>query len=247
MMSFITRSEWEIAKKQCKYKLKSSSLLFIAVIVAQVVSLLLSFNAMTMYMTNGTSLSLSISTISSNMVIFFTLLVIFFLTFSLTSIEWKNIDFTFVSNRLTSHISNIWLLLTLCLFGAVTSVVCGVLLRVVSYFQVGPTSIANSNFLVSFGGWLMLLVVTFLYLLFTSSISYFFGTLMQYHKLLAVVVAVGVVGMFLSEARTSGQVRVINFFITETSLFMFALKVIVSVLFLLGISLFITNRVEVRK
>ncbi|MCD8500658.1 MAG: hypothetical protein LRY71_01975 [Bacillaceae bacterium] len=65
----------------------------------------------------------------------------------------------------------------------------------------------------------MLLVVTFLYLLFTSSISYFFGTLMQYHKLLAVVVAVGVVGMFLSEARTSGQVRVINFFITETSLF----------------------------
>lgn len=246
---YLTKTnEWEIIKKQYKYKLQSYPLMFMIIVVAQSVSIFLSSTgAMSMYSSNGSNLSLQISVISSDNIIFFTLFSILIMTISFTGSETRSADFTFVTNRLTSNLANIGFIVTLCLFGAITSVLSGVLLRVIIYFRVGAESIIPNDFFVSFHGWLMLLIVTFLYFLLLSSLSYFIGVFMQFNKLIVAVVAVVVIGSLISEVRITGRLQILQLFISETSLFEFACKVILTAIVLFACVLYMSNRVEVRK
>lgn len=135
MMSLTETSLFEAVKNQYLYKLKSHLGMFLAMVGVQVMALLFSLGGVMSYGMGSQYVNLSIRFFSSEMVIGFTCIWIIVVAVWLTTKDYQNIDFTFVSNRLSSNLSNAAFLVTAALIGGVTAMLSGFLLRIIVYFK----------------------------------------------------------------------------------------------------------------
>jgi hypothetical protein len=248
MMSLTATSLFDAVKKQYLYKMKSRLGLFLSMAGVQVLALLLSLGGLSSSGMGTQYLYIYISDFSSEMVIWFTCLWMFVIAVYVTTKDYQNIDFTFVSNRLSANLSNGAFLVTAALIGGVTAMLSGYLLRIIVYFR-SSQYLLSHNFIVAPDVIFTGIAVTLLYLLLFGALGYFCGVLVQLSKAFAVILP----GLFFGAlilARRGDQMqvplKVIDFFRVESSLTLLAVKVILVIVLIYACSFVLSNRLEVR-
>lgn len=146
-MMFSTENNlFRVVKTQYIYKLKSFRRLFLAMIAAQAMALFFSLGGVGGSGTGSGAVMLSTKNFSSVLTITFTFFWAFTVGALLTTREYRNIDFAFVSNRLSSNLSNFAFLVTASLTGGITAILGGILLRVIIYFSWGRANILHNKY-----------------------------------------------------------------------------------------------------
>jgi hypothetical protein len=136
MMSLTGTNVLAVAWKQYRFKTKIHAIKFIILLAAQLLALLFSFSGVVTSGFYSETITYTIRCISGDIIIVFTLIWAFVIGYNMSN-SLKQ-DFTFVSNRLSSHLSSIAFLLASAILAGVTATLCGILLRVnsvVAYLQ----------------------------------------------------------------------------------------------------------------
>jgi hypothetical protein len=168
--SLVEFSLFDAVKKQYLYKLKSHLGLFLAMAGVQVIALLFSLGGVMSHGMGTQYLYTFVSYFSSEIVIGFTILWVLVVAVLVTTKDYQNIDFTFVSNRLSSNLSNAAFLVTAALIGGFTAMLSGFLLRIIVYFR-SSHYLLSQNFIVAPDVIFTGIAVTLLYLLLFGSLG----------------------------------------------------------------------------
>src|SRR5699024_440427 len=111
-------------------KLKANVGLFSSLIILQIFGILFSLGGIGQ---RGGSFY-TISYYTADYMIIFTMIWAFMIAIQLMSKDYRDLDFTFVTNRLASHLANVLFLVTASIIGAITSLLSGYLSKVIVYF-----------------------------------------------------------------------------------------------------------------
>jgi hypothetical protein len=241
-MSLVKSNFMSVVKKQYIYKLKGYSKFFLTIIITQIIGMVFTLsNAGGNAATSNGIYSFNIERNSTIPVFLFTLFCIMGATIVLNLKEYKDMDFTFISNQNSSNLSNMAFLITLSLFGAVTSTLSGVLTRTIKYLFIGGSKIIESGFFLTPGEVMFSIGATFLYILLFSSAVYF-GTVLTQKSNIFIIVILAIIILFPQNPMFK---NILWFYGRESSFFIFALKVLMTCgVFFLG-SLLVSNKLEV--
>ena len=248
-MSLTKVSLISIVKKQYSYKLKAYVQVFLTLVFLQLLAILFSLNGVGMMGSSSDSIEVDVHYYSADIVVFFMMLWGFITAILITTKAYRNDDFAFVTNRLSSNLSNLLFLLTASIIGGLTAMLSTNLMKVIMYFFVGQQTIDSTNVVGSPVELLIGILATAFYIFLFCALGYFIGTLAQIHKVFVVLVPALFFGtLFLGEA--SGNTKIVtNFFgfiFTESSILLFIVKIIVTSGLLFSGAFVLSNRMEVR-
>lgn len=240
----------EITKKQYFYKLKAYLNIFYSLMAAQILALLFSFSGVGGMGSNVNNVSFFLHKYSTDIIIIFSIIWIFMISMTYTMNSYRNNDFTFISNRMSSNLSNICFLSTVGIITGLSTSLFSFLLRVIIFLQHGSGSLINENFFINPLDIIVSFLAATFYMLIFIALGYFFGIIFKMNRLFVILVpAIFIASVYFENARGI-QIKVlsrfVNIFSHESSLLIFILKAIIFsvVLFILGI--WISNRTEVR-
>lgn len=250
-MSLTKASLPDVIKVQFKYKLRACVGLFGGLAGAQIMATLLSLGASGGMGTNVGTIFFSVKLVSNDIIVWLTLLWAFVVSIVLTTRGYRDIDAAFVSNRLSSNLANGIFLLVCSLVGGLSSVLSGVVLRLIFFFSTGDAGIVNQNFFPAPAELMIGTAVTVLYLLLFAAAGYLCGMLAQFSKVFVVILPSSFFGLLILSGRNA-EVRerlmpIINFVTQESSLILLTLKIILIAAVLFGSAFLLSNRMEVRK
>ncbi|OEF96614.1 hypothetical protein BHF68_08200 [Desulfuribacillus alkaliarsenatis] len=251
-MSLIAANAQELTKKQYLYKLKAYMGLLFSMILVQLVGLLFSFGGVGDMRTHSDGIVMGVKTYSGDIIIIFTFIWAFVIAILFTTTTYRDIDFTLVSNRLTSNLSNIGYLLTISLAGGIGAMLLTFVLKIIVFFMRGAENLTIQNFfLTPYELVIGILAVTF-YMILVMSIGYFFGMIAQINRIFVVLIPTFIFGGMLYEARLKSPdnsivVSVVQFFVQESSFAVFVLKVLMTAAVFFACATLLSDRLEVRK
>lgn len=242
----------DIVIKQFIYKLKSNLSIFYGLIAIQLFGLLASTGGTTTSGMSDGNININIHIYSADIVISFTMIWLLISSLRL-AISSKETDFTFVSNRFCSNISNIGFLFAISGISGITASLYAAVIRVVVYFWNGKVNIAADNFFIN--PWYLLLGIgaSILYMIIFCSVGYFYGVLIRLSRLFAFFVPVCIVGELIimrvfnltdHEFYING---IIAYYSNESSFIVFFMKVVATTVVFLASAVLISNRLEVRR
>lgn len=236
----------DIVKKQYVYKLKAYIGVFSSLVIIQVIGALFSLGGTGSMGMGSENISLRASYYTGDVIIAFTLLWGFISSILLTTKAYRYDDFSFVSNRLTSHLSNIVFLITASVIGGVTAMLASVVLKGIVLNIYGNHVIGTLS---GFNELLLGMVAITFYLLLLTALGYFIGVLTQLSKVFIIIVPTLFLAALLLRFQTFDQpmiVKLINYYAGETSLFFFIVKVTLTAIVLLCSTVVMSGRMEVR-
>ncbi|NMH74637.1 hypothetical protein HF078_16255 [Bacillus sp. RO2] len=251
MMSLNKVTLEQVVRNQFIYKIGAYSGVFISLIVLQLIAIVFSLNGVGNSSWGSELISYNLHYYSGNIVFVFTMLWVFIVSIIITSKTYRDEDFSFVSNRMSSDLSNILFIVLVSLIGTFTALLSTFLLKVIllflprfDLFYYSPISMSMDSFLF-FG-----LVTAFCYIFLCGAAGYFIGTLVRLSSLFKILVPVVIVGyLFIGDmfSEVSGLATVVEFFYFESSLVTFVLKAFFTVVLLFTSAVAIFNRMEVRQ
>ncbi|OCA85734.1 hypothetical protein A8F94_12735 [Bacillus sp. FJAT-27225] len=236
----------EAIKKQFFHKLKANIDAFSAMVGIQILGLLFSIGGVGSSGMSGDGLSVTVKYYSADVVIGFTLMWAFVTAITVNTRANREQDFTFITNRLSSSISNILFLAVAGLLASITANLTSNLLNVLVYlfFEKEVYTAANGaeGLITSIGG-------TFLYLILISSVGYFISSLGQISKLFLFLIPFIVIGFtYLNTLiNFTGTIELVQFYVQEKSLSLFTLKALITAGLFYSAGVVLFNRMEVRK
>ncbi|MFT4413967.1 hypothetical protein ACLM5H_08915 [Fredinandcohnia humi] len=236
-----------ITKKQITFKLKANLFSLLSLLLLQGLAFLFSLNGVGQMGTGGNAISLTVKSFSGNLILFFSIFWAFCAAIIFTTKPYRYIDFSFVSNRVSSHLSTIATLAVYSLFASVTAMFAGVLLRVYMYFKFGSENIIADHFLLSIPELCLGIYIGFLYILLFAMFGYIIGMFVQLNKLFAFVIPALLIGWAYIEGKNVNTFSAISFFLDETSILIFTIKILTIVAALGTLVISATNRMEVRR
>lgn len=245
-MSLSRISLQEVVKKQYSYKLRAYIQVFMSLVFIQVLGILFSFNGTGMMGTSSYSFDISVHFYSADIVVVFTMLWGFISSILITTQAYRNDDFAFISNRLSSNLSNMLFLLTISIVGGLTAMLSSHVIRILM-FVLGQTEYVFTPTGVS--EWIIGFIATTLYVLLCSAIGYFLGTLAQIQKVFVILLPVVFIGILILGAATSNGTiiqYVFEFIFEEASFALFIVKIGCLAALLFSGSALLSNRMEVR-
>lgn len=247
-MSLIQNSMMNASRSQYLYKIKTRVGMFLAMAAVQVMALLFSLGGVGSIGRGSENLTLTIRYFSGEMVIWFTFLWMVVTAVLVATREYRDLDFTFVSSRLTGNLSNLGFLVTAAVLGGLTAMSGGVLLRLIVYFTESGATLIARDFFVSPRIFLIGTAVTTLYLLILGAAGYLGGVLVQLSKAFIVVLPGVFLGTLILARGTRMEIliKALDFFREESSLPLLAVKVILTAGALYGGAILLSNRLEVR-
>lgn len=241
----------DIVKKQYVYKLRAYTQVFISLIFIQLLAILFSFNGVGSMGSSGDILSIEVHYYSADFVVAFTMLWGFISSILITTKTHRNIDFPFVTNRLSSNLSNMLFLLTASLAGGITAVLSIFPIKLIMHYLMGSVLVKSTSITAAPLEFLLGIFTTTLYVFLFSAIGYFVGTLVQINKVFAGLLPGLLLGSLYFDGAVRGKDGVVAYFFqlifNEPSLPLFMVKVIIIAgLFLIG-SFALSNRMEVKQ
>lgn len=243
-MSLVKNNFMSVVKKQYFYKIQGFSKFFLIIIATQIIGMLFALtNAGGTIGSSNEIYSFNIDKNSTLQVFIFTIACVTFASANFNLKEYKDMDFTFVSNRISSNVSNIGFLITLSIFGAVTSALSGVLVRTIKYLLISSSKIIESGFFIIPGEIMCSIGANFLYILLFSSVTYFCSVLIQKSNIFFVIILAVVV--LLTQIPVFGNI--IEFYTKEHSFIIFMIKTIITAVIFFTISVLVSNDLEVRR
>jgi len=250
-MSFVQVSLADVVKNQYAYKLRSFKGFISTLILTQIVAILFALNGT--YNSWGSyddlMITIEVKGYSAETVIAFTLVWAIITGLSITTKVNRYNDFAFVTNRLSNNLSNMLFLLTVCSFAGATAMLSSFLIRTIIYI-LNKTGIFSINFIefpaINLGDFLVGLLACILYMVLFGTAGYIIGMIVQCHPIFIVVLPVSVVGLLFFENYIDLK-PILQFYISETSILLFFIKVVVTVCVCFGIAIALSNRLEVRQ
>lgn len=237
----------ETVKKQYAFKMKAYIDAFSSLVGIQFIAFLFSLGGGSSSMSTSDGYHFELKFYSADLVIIFTLIWIFVTAITITTKPYRYQDFTFVTNRMSSSLSNILFLLSASLLGAFTAVLSRFLIQAVAYFLLKEdlyvASIMTNEMMIG-------ITVSLLYIFWISSIGYFVGALVQVHKGFALLIPVIVIGSLFYDGfmqRDAMMLTLFQFYFLESSIVLFAIKTLITTAVLFFASIAILNRMEVRR
>jgi hypothetical protein len=240
----------DVVKKQYFYKLKAYIQVFLTLVILQVLAILFSFNGFGMSGTSSNSIEIEVHYYSADIVVAFTMLWGFITAILITTKAYRNDDFVFVTNRMSSNLSNMLFLLTASIIGGITAMLSTYLMKVIMYFFVGDILVKSTNAIAATNELLVGAIATIFYVFLFCALGYFIGTLVQISKIFVILLPALLFGsLFLDAARGSAGIvqNVFEFIFTESSILLFIVKIIIAVGFLFSGAVILSNRMEVRQ
>ncbi|QCJ40950.1 hypothetical protein FAY30_02950 [Bacillus sp. S3] len=248
-MSLTRVSLTDIVKKQFVYKMKAYSQVFMSLMFLQLLAVFFSLNGVGGMGAGSGSVEIQVKYFSPDYVAAFTMLWGFITAILITTKAYRYDDFVFVTNRISSNLSNAVFLLTASVIGGITAMLSSYLLKVIVYYFISDVSINSSAVLAAPMELLLGIFSTLLYVFLFCALGYLVGTLVQISKAFTVLLpAVFFGGLIFDGLRgKSGAVAyVFEFFFTESSLTLFFVKIIVAAGLLFSGTFVLSNRLEVR-
>lgn len=247
MMSLTTISLAEVVKRQYFFKMKANLDSLSSLVWIQLLAMFFSFNPTASMGFGSSDVSIDVRYFTSDMVMVFTLIWSFVTAITITTKPYRYHDFTFITNRVSSSLSNILFLVTANLFGALTAMLSHNLLKMVWIL-----SDEQHFYSLQAGFWehVLGILAAFLFLMLFSAAGYFIGTLVQVSKIFIVIVSAVVIGNLFFGALFGvipPIVGVYQFYFKETSILFFLIKTLLSSAVLFTASISILNQLEVRK
>ena len=235
-------------KNQYIYKLKAYSGYFCTLILMQVIAELL------MLLIGGQSGAggsfFVIRTLSPSNVVLFSELWALIVALLLTPGLSRSAAFLLPCNRISDSLSDLGFILTGCLFGCVTAGMIDIAFRVAVY-TLNSGMIVERGFYPSLSGTATLIVSTFFYLLFFSSIGYFSGMLIKFSKAFYFIIpAMFFLAIYLETKSAKSQTlfRICwSSIFHESSLAVFAARITMLSALMLAICAIVSYRMEVRE
>ena len=247
MMSLTTTSLAETVKKQYFYKLKANIDSFSSLVGIQILAILFSLGGISSSGMGGSFVNVNVKYYSSDMVLIFTLIWSFITAVTITTRPYRNHDFSFVTNRLSSSLSNILFLVTASVLGSITALLSANLLQVISYIfldeQIYNIGNGTQHMILGF-------TVSFLYLMLIGACGYLIGALIQVSKLFIPLFPILFIGLLFLEGVVSNGFIVSNvytFYAMESALILFIIKTVFTAVTLFIAAISILNRLEVRR
>ncbi|MBM4762783.1 hypothetical protein GNT69_10865 [Bacillus sp. B15-48] len=247
-MSLTTTSLTDTVKKQYFHKLKANIDSFSSLVGIQILAILFSFAGVGSSGIGGMEYSVNVKYYSSDIVFIFTIIWSFVTAITITTKPYRNHDFSFVSNRLSSSLSNMLFLVTTSILGGFTVMLSSNTIQLLSHlffdeqlYYLSTTQL--HHFILGF-------IVSFLYLFLVSSIGYFIGTMIQVNKLFVVLFPILFIGLLFFEGNAFRQPilsNVFQFFVMESTLFFFVIKTLITTAVLFFAAISVLNRLEVRR
>lgn len=249
-MMYLTKiSLWDIVKKQFRFKLKSYRGVFTSLMILQIIGLLFSLGGEGGGGGGSETISYDVNYYSGNFLLAFVMIWAFISAIIVTTQAYRYDDYSFVANRLSSHISNILFLLYASVIGGITFVLASQSLKLAFLFQKDRELIESQPMTIQqlaegFAG-------TILYLFLFTALGYLVGILVQRSKIFIVILPALLFGsLFLNVFLASESTYVIDIgqiFVREASFLLFFVKVLLTSALAYGIAAWISNSLEVRK
>lgn len=238
-----------IVKKQYCYKLKAYAQVFFSMVFVQMIALSFSFAGSGSMGGGGDGMDLAVSYYTVDTVQFFTMFWSMITAFLLTTKAYRYEDFTFVANRLSSNLANLFFLLTCSLIGALTSVLSESLMKVIMIYGYGKMLLETGGAVHGFSKFILGFTGSSGYIFLFCAFGYFLGTIVQLHKTFAVIIPAVLFGSLMlatSSGHEESILNMIKIIFAEPSLPLFLFKVIMLAGVLFGGSFALSNRSEVR-
>ncbi|WP_136833344.1 hypothetical protein [Robertmurraya kyonggiensis] len=241
-MSLSTANLMETVKKQYSFKLKANIDAISSLVGIQLVAILFSLGGIGGSLSSSEGLQINFNYYSADVVLVFTMFWALVTAITITTKPYRNHDFTFVTNRLSSSLSNILFLLTGSLLGAVTANLSRYLLQLIA-FLFRDQQVYSGPF--DFPVFILGIVMSALYIFCVCSIGYLIGALVQVNKSFVLLVPVLIIGsIFLGE---SILVQLFQFYVMEPNFVFFLIKILITTALFFLASISILNRMEVRR
>lgn len=252
MMSLVECNLLGVTKQQYSFKFKAYSQLFFYLIIVQIIGILLSLVASSsLRFSSSASSSVKINVYYSTIVTILTFTMLFSIAFIIQTEKYKKLETAVVGNRYSSSFSDIAYIFTLCIFAGITTSLSGVFLRVVFYFTRSSQIIVGQGFFISPKILCTGMLSLVLYAVLISSLGYIIGALEQINKVFSIIIPTLVIGsMFLiqsNHAYSSTVSGIRNFYASESSMFMFIIKIVVTSAILFTVAVKIVSNLEVRR
>jgi hypothetical protein len=245
-MSLAKPNILQVVKKQYSFKLKSYNQVFFTLVIIQLLAILFSFGGIGGSSTSSDRINLNVHYYSADHVVVLTMLWGFITAIIITTKAYRNIDITFVTNRLSSNLSNVLFLLTASFIGSITAMLSPSLLKVIMYYTVGHHYVDYSR------EWIVFPIGVFstsLYIFLACALGYFSGILIQIHKVFVLLLPALFFGMLFGEA--SGELKILTavyeFLFSESSFLLFILKASLTAGLLFTFSFVFSTRMEVKQ
>ncbi|GAA0451056.1 hypothetical protein [Alkalibacillus silvisoli] len=244
-MSLTEVKPYDVVKKQSRLKINGFVRVFTSLVIAHLVAMVLSYNGTGSMggSANGGMFNYRFNLISGDMIFIFTLIWAAVIPYGLVKDEQRDIDFTFVSNRLTNHLSNFVFLALMSLFGAIMTLGTSLLFKTLVYLLNSNVSVHTSY---AFFDIFIAIAVMFMYILLLASLGYAVSLMMNTHVIMKVVVPVTIFGLAFLDPVHGTFSSMFQFYVFESSLILLSIKVIFTVIALFGVILLVSNRWEVR-
>lgn len=251
-MSLSKVSLGSIVKKLYQFKLKSHIGFFSSLIVLQVLAILFSLGGVGQGTRSGSYLSINVHYYSADYVIIFTMIWAFMISSQIISKENRENDYTFVTNRLASHLSNAAFLLTVSVISGILAILSGFLLKVISHFVLNYSLVIGNGLTADLQTFFKGMLATILFIILLSALGYLIGILIHLSKMFIVLLPVLLLGLiFISfRAEQAGQFNslafLFNFYFQETEFLLLFIKIVITSGLLFLSTMLLSQRLEVR-
>jgi hypothetical protein len=249
-MMYLTKvSLWDVVKKQFRFKLKSYRGVFTSLMMLQIIGILFSLGGEGGGGGGSETFSYDSNYYSGNLILAFMMIWAFISAIVITTQAYRFDDYSFVANRLSSHLSNILFLAWASIIGGVTFLLASQSLKLALLFQKDREFIESQPMTVLQTG--EGLGATILYLLLFTAIGYLVGMLVQRNRIFMIVLPALLFGSIfmnvLLESQSTLVIDIGQIFVGETSFLLFLVKVLLASSLLYGAAAWISNSLEVRK
>lgn len=181
---------------QFRFKLQNSASNLLGLAVVQCLAMPLTLGS---GVTNfGTSYFSNINekVLNGSIIEIFTLIWIGVIGFSLTTARSRSMAFTFVSSRLSAGISDGMLLISFGFLAAVSTPLCGLMLRLITYYT-NTTLIVNAEFLLPFPELIRETAILLFYFVLAGAAGYLVGALLRYRAVLIALIPILLLSLFV--------------------------------------------------
>lgn len=194
----------DIVKKQFIYKLKAYISVFNSLLIIQVIAMFLSTNGSSgSYGSGSDGISFSFNLYNGDLIIIVSMLWAFISAIIITTKAYRNDDFVFISNRLSSNLSNIFFLKAASIVAGITAMLSGILFKVIIYLTLDDGNVIGT--VVSFRDLVVGIIMSILYILLFASLGYLVGMLVQFSKWVSLILLIGLVSYSILGLNQNGE------------------------------------------
>lgn len=248
-MSLSNPSAVTIVKKQFQYKTVAYLDHFFSLVIMQLLALFFSYGGVGSTGVGSNNFYYQVNYYSADGVIVFSMIWGLITGIYITTKSFRYDDFSFVTNRLASNISNSLFLLFASIFAGASAMLTAFLQRVVYYFFGNGTVMFNYELMEYNRQALMGIGASILHVLLFCALGYLIGSFVQVHKILAFIIPALFFFLLktLENENFNMMQKLFRFYYQEASFILFTVKVILTVLCFFILSAVVTNRLEVKR